>query len=287
MKVLPGLFFILIMHKNNLYAGLFQYMDLSDTLKKFKNGEISLNEAERHVKLNGYENLSNMARVDICRAKRTGIPEAIIADCKTCNDVVSIARAQIKSEGRSIITRVSDEHYRNLDSLAHEMDMDIRWSELARVAVIGAPAEKTGGRIGVISAGTADIPVAEEAKEIAIEMGCTVNTLYDVGVAGIHRLFPELGRLVSEGMDAVVVAAGREGTLPSIIAGLVDVPVIGVPVSTGYGAGGKGEAALLSMLQSCSVLAVVNIDAGFVAGAFAARIANLAARNRNESYNLK
>ncbi|MBU3966174.1 MAG: AIR carboxylase family protein, partial [Euryarchaeota archaeon] len=130
--------------------------------------------------------------------------------------------------------------------------------------------------------GTADIPVSEEAKEIAVEMGCTVSTIYDVGVAGIHRLFPELGKLVSEGVDAIVVAAGREGTLPAIVAGLVDVPVIGVPVSTGYGAGGKGEAALLSMLQSCSVLAVVNIDAGFVAGAFAARIANLAAKNRNE-----
>lgn len=285
MMGLPGFFFL--MRKNNLYAGSFQYMDLSDTLKKFKNGEISLNEAERHVKLNGYENLSNMARVDICRAKRTGIPEAIIADCKTCDDVVSIARVQLKNEGRSIITRTSNENYASLRVLAEEMGVDIRWSQRARVAVLGVPAEKTGGRVGVISAGTADIPVAEEAKEIAIEMGCTVNTLYDVGVAGIHRLFPELGRLVSEGMDAVVVAAGREGTLPSIIAGLVDVPVIGVPVSTGYGAGGKGEAALLSMLQSCSVLAVVNIDAGFVAGAFAARIANLAARNRKEDHYLK
>ncbi|MBU4340353.1 MAG: nickel pincer cofactor biosynthesis protein LarB [Euryarchaeota archaeon] len=262
-------------------------MDLSDTLKKFKNGEISLNEAERHVKLNGYENLSNMARVDICRAKRTGIPEAIIADCKTCDDVVSIARVQLKNEGRSIITRTSNENYASLRVLAEEMGVDIRWSQRARVAVLGVPAEKTGGRVGVISAGTADIPVAEEAKEIAIEMGCTVSTLYDVGVAGIHRLFPELGKLVSEGIDAVVVAAGREGTLPAIVAGIVDVPVIGVPVSTGYGAGGKGEAALLSMLQSCSVLAVVNIDAGFVAGAFAARIANLAARNRDESHNLK
>lgn len=275
------------MHKNNLYAGLFQYMDLSDTLKKFKNGEISLNEAERHVKLASYQDLSNIAKVDIHRAKRTGIPEAIIADCKTCDDVVSIARVQLKNEGRSIITRTSDENYASLRVLAEEMGIDIRWSQRARVAVLGVPAEKTGGRVGVISAGTADIPVAEEAKEIAIEMGCTVSTLYDVGVAGIHRLFPELGKLVSEGMDAIVVAAGREGTLPAIIAGLVDVPVIGVPVSTGYGAGGKGEAALLSMLQSCSVLAVVNIDAGFVAGAFAARIANLAARNRNESHNLK
>jgi len=101
-----------------------------------------------------------------------------------------------------------------------------------------------------------------------------------VGVAGIHRLFPELTKLVRAGVDAVVVVAGREGTLPAIVSGLIDVPVIGVPVSTGYGAGGKGEAALLSMLQSCSVLAVVNIDAGFVAGAFAARIANMASKNR-------
>ncbi len=257
-------------------------MDLSDILKKFKNGEISLKEAERQLRMTGYEQLSGIAKVDIHREKRTGIPEAIIADCKTCNDVVSITRFLLKTEGRAIITRVNDETYAALESLANEVGMDIRWSDRARVAVLGAPAEKTGGRVGVISAGTADIPVAEEAKEIALEMGCEVTTIYDAGVAGIHRLFPELSKLASDGVDAVVVAAGREGTLPSIVAGLVDAPVIGVPVSTGYGAGGKGEAALLSMLQSCSVLAVVNIDAGFVAGAFAARIANLAARIRNE-----
>ncbi len=257
-------------------------MDLSDTLKKIKNGEISLSEAERHLRMTCYEQLSGIAKVDIHREKRIGIPEAIIADCKTCDDVVSIARVHLKSEGRAIITRVNDEICSSLKSLAKEMNMDIRWSERARVAVLGAPAKKTGGRVGVISAGTADIPVAEEAKEIAIEMGCEVTTIYDAGVAGIHRLFPELGKLAYDGVDSVVVAAGREGTLPSIVAGLVDAPVIGLPVSTGYGAGGKGEAALLSMLQSCSVLAVVNIDAGFVAGAFAARIANIAARNRNE-----
>ena len=257
-------------------------MDLSDILIKFKNNEISIGEAERRLKTKGYEHLSGIARVDIHRKRRTGIPEAIIADCKTSEDVVSIARIHLKNEGSVIITRASNENYAALRSLAQEAGMDIRWSQRARVAVIGAPSKKTGGRVGVISAGTADIPVAEEAKEIAIEMGCTVNTIYDVGVAGIHRLFPELGKLTSGGVDAVVVAAGREGTLPAIVAGLVDVPVIGVPVSTGYGAGGRGEAALLSMLQSCSVLSVVNIDAGFVAGAFAARIANLAARNRDE-----
>ncbi len=257
-------------------------MDLFDTLKKFKNGQISLKEAELNIRMTGYENLSNIAKVDIHREKRTGIPEAIIADCKTCDDVISITRIHLKNEGRAIITRTSNEKYEALRSLAEKMDIDIRWSERAKVAVLGVPSEKTGGKVGVISAGTADIPVAEEAKEIAIEMGCEVTAIYDAGVAGIHRLFPELKKLASDGVDAVVVAAGREGTLPAIIAGLVDAPVIGVPVSTGYGAGGKGEAALLSMLQSCSVLAVVNIDAGFVAGAFAARIANLAAKNRNE-----
>jgi NCAIR mutase (PurE)-related protein len=110
-------------------------------------------------------------------------------------------------------------------------------------------------------------------------MGCQVITEYDVGVAGIHRLFPSLEKMM--GADALVVAAGREGTLPAVVAGLFDAPVIGLPVSTGYGFGGRGEAALMSMLQSCSVLTVVNIDAGFVAGAFAAKIALQRARARN------
>ena len=257
-------------------------MDLSDTLRKLKNGEISLEEAEKQLRVTNFELLSNIARVDIHRAKRTGIPEAIIADCKTCDEVVSIARVHLENEGRVIITRAGDENFRALDSLAKEMGMGIRYAERAGVVAIGAPAGRTGGKVGIISAGTADIPVAEEAAVIAEEMGCSVTTIYDVGVAGIHRLFPELTKLIGTGVDAVVVAAGREGTLPAIVSGLVDVPVIGVPVSTGYGAGGKGEAALLSMLQSCSILTVVNIDAGFVAGAFAARIANLAAKNRNQ-----
>jgi hypothetical protein len=131
--------------------------------------------------------------------------------------------------------------------------------------------KRTGGLVAVITAGTSDIRVAEEAKVIAEEMGCQVQTAYDVGAAGIHRLFPALKPLVDA--NVFIVCAGREGTLPAVIAGLVDRPVIGVPVSTGYGFMGEGKAALASMLQSCSVLAVVNIDAGFTAGAFAARIA--------------
>lgn len=270
------------MHKNNLYAGLLKYMDLSDTLKKLKNNEITIEEAEKQLRITNFETLSDIAKVDTHRAKRTGIPEAIIADCKTCDEVVSIAKVHLKNEGRAIITRASDEKYEGLESLAMDMKLLTRGSRRAGVIAIGDPVDKTGGRVGIVSAGTADIPVAEEARIIAEEMGCSVTAIYDVGVAGIHRLFPELTRLLVTGVDAIVVAAGREGTLPAIVSGLVDVPVIGVPVSTGYGAGGEGKAALLSMLQSCSVLTVVNIDAGFVAGAFAARIANLAAKNRSK-----
>ncbi len=255
-------------------------MHLSDILKKLKNNEINIEEAERQIRLTNFELLSDIARVDIHRTKRVGIPEAIIADCKTCDEVVSIARILLKNEGRAIITRASDENYAALKLLAEETCSKIRWQKRAKIVVLGDSIARTGGMVGVISAGTADIPVAEEAKVIAEEMGCSVTAIYDVGVAGIHRLFPELTKLVEAGVDAIVVAAGREGTLPAIVSGLVDVPVIGLPVSTGYGAGGRGEAALLSMLQSCSVLAVVNIDAGFVAGAFAAQIANLAAKHR-------
>jgi NCAIR mutase (PurE)-related protein len=128
--------------------------------------------------------------------------------------------------------------------------------------------------VGIVTAGTSDIPVAEEARAVAEEMGCTVRCAYDVGAAGIHRLFPALRDLLD--CHVFVVAAGREGTLPAVVAGLVDRPVIGVPVSTGYGFQGAGQAALGAMLQSCSVVAVVNIDAGFVAGAFAAKVAALA-----------
>ena len=133
--------------------------------------------------------------------------------------------------------------------------------------------EEQGDVVGIITAGTSDIRVAEEARIIAEEMGCEVRTAYDVGAAGIHRLFPALKSVLAA--SVFIVCAGREGTLPAVVAGLVDKPVIGVPVSVGYGYMGEGKAALASMLQSCSVIAVVNIDAGFTAGAFAARIANM------------
>jgi hypothetical protein len=162
----------------------------------------------------------------------------------------------------------------SIKNFAENRGITIHYHEAGRVLVMakGAAPKLTGGIVAVITAGTSDIRVAEEAKIIAEEMGCEVRTAYDVGAAGIHRLFPALKPLLTA--HVFIVCAGREGTLPSVVAGLVDKPVIGVPVSTGYGYMGEGRAALASMLQSCSVIAVVNIDAGFTAGAFAARIAN-------------
>jgi NCAIR mutase (PurE)-related protein len=130
------------------------------------------------------------------------------------------------------------------------------------------------GKIGLLTAGTSDIPIAEEAKVIVEQGGCEVISSYDIGVAGIHRLFPQIAHMVEEDVCAFIVCAGMEGALPSVVAGLVDVPVIGVPTSVGYGIGADGKAALYSMLQSCAPgLSVVNIDNGFGAGVCALTIA--------------
>ena len=133
-----------------------------------------------------------------------------------------------------------------------------------------------------MTAGTSDVPVAEQAAVVAREMGCEVELVADVGVAGLHRLFPPLQKMLEVGVDVMVVAAGMDGALPSVVSGLVDVPVIGLPVSTGYGFAGQGVAALLSMLQTCAPgLTVVNIDNGVGAGATAGLIANRCARARS------
>jgi NCAIR mutase (PurE)-related protein len=163
----------------------------------------------------------------------------------------------------------------------------IQWHEAARAVVIrqeGQVAPADGGRVGILTAGTSDQPAAEEAAVVCREMGCDVRLVYDVGVAGLHRLFAPLEALLGEeGVDVLIVAAGMDGALPSVVSGLADVPVIGLPTSVGYGMGGQGQAALYSMLQTCSPgLAVVNIDNGVGAGAMAGLIANRVALARRK-----
>jgi len=255
---------------------------VQEILSRYKKGDITLEEASREVEGHRLEHVGDFACIDLGREVRCGMPEVVLAEGKDPSHLSEISVRHAEVSGRCVITRVSPEQVTCIKSLAKKRNLAAEYRENGRVMVLsnGVPVKPTGGIVAIMTAGTSDIRVAEEAKIIAEEMGCKVHTAYDVGAAGIHRLFPALKPL----MDAhvFIVCAGREGTLPSIVAGLVDKPVIGVPVSVGYGYMGRGRAALASMLQSCSVISVVNIDAGFTAGAFAARIANIGAGVQRE-----
>jgi len=223
-----------------------------------------------------------VARLDFGREDRTGIPEVILAEVKTDAQVVAAVRAFLERTGRAIVSRMRDTTMNELERAFSDCELDRR--DLARAVAIHAPTYRrpaSGGRIGVLTAGTGDVFIAEEARLVAEEMGCSVETLYDVGVAGIHRLFDPYREMLESGISAAVVCAGMDGALPSVVAGLSPIPVIGVPTSIGYGVGGKGRAALLSMLQTCVPgLTVVNINNGIGAGATAALIANREAAAR-------
>jgi hypothetical protein len=243
--------------------------------------KISIDEAEKMLKVAAIEEVSEMARLDVNREVWKGFPEIILAEGKGSEDLAKVAVELLEKRGRAIISRINKEQLEAVRKLIPN-GSELRSNKRARMIVLkreGFVAEKTGGKIGILTAGTSDIPVAEEAKVVAEEMGCEVITAYDVGVAGIHRLFPPLREMINEDVDAIVVVAGREGALASVVAGVVDVPVIGVPTSSGYGFGAKGVGALMAMLQACSLgIAVVNIDGGVPAGAIAALIANRIAK---------
>lgn len=221
-------------------------------------------------------------RPDPTREERKGVPEIIFGETKDVTQILAMAQVLLAGSGRAIISRVRPQ----VVAALHEafQGYTVRVREASGSVVIYKPGyvrRRTGGHVGVISAGTSDIPVAEEAALVAEEMGCDVTCIYDVGVAGLHRLLDPLRSLLSAGVDVIIVAAGMDGALPSVVAGLVPVPVIGLPTSIGYGLGGKGVAALLSMLQTCAPgLAVVNIDNGVGAGSTAALIANCVAQAR-------
>jgi hypothetical protein len=212
------------------------------------------------------------AQVDTHRALRKGFPEVIFGSGKTPEQVVKIASRLLEHEQRVLVTRVTPEHARAL----HKKFKRAVYHQLARcVTIEKSPLSKRAGTIAVICAGTSDLPVTEEAAVTAEIMGNRVERIHDVGVSGLHRLFPHLEAI--QGANVLIVVAGMEGALPSVIAGLVSRPVIAVPTSVGYGASFGGLAALLAMLNSCgSGVTVVNIDNGFGAGYAASQINALA-----------
>jgi NCAIR mutase (PurE)-related protein len=235
--------------------------------------------------------------LDFQRENRKGVPEIIYAERKHPDDTLAIARRfLVEGKGRAIISRTTPELMGRLAAELGHVEIQgvqktvlleaYKASGMAVLRLEGQAKPDTGGQVGIITAGNSDVPVAEEAEVVAREMGCHVTSIYDVGVAGLHRLFRPLQTMLKNEVDAIIVAAGMDGALPSVVSGLVQVPVIGLPTSVGYGLGGKGVAALMTMLQTCAPgLTVVNIDNGVGAGATAALIANLmaAARNRNNS----
>ncbi|PSP56739.1 hypothetical protein BRC82_01290 [Halobacteriales archaeon QS_1_67_19] len=236
-------------------------------------GEISPAEAE--AQLSGYAT-DEAGRFDAARETRRGVPEAILGDGKTSAETASLAATAVETTGRAIVTRTDDDQREAIRTRVGDdhPDADVTVHDRERVVAVHDPDFEVSdceATVGVVAAGTSDAVPAGEAAIIAAEMGATAERIDDVGVAALTRIVDQLDRL--RDVDVLVVAAGREGALPTVVAGLVDAPVIGLPVSTGYGFGGEGEAALTGMLQSCSVLSVVNVDAGFVAGAQAGLIA--------------
>lgn len=253
--------------------------NIREILNKLLEKKCSVEEAEKFLKANLIEEVGDLAKLDIFRKTRTGVVEVIYAENKTSQMVSDIANSFLKTKKFTVISRFNEEQNQFLKKEFENRDNYVlKINELAKTMIIKEKDfefEKKGGVVGIITAGSSDIPIAEEAKVIAESMGCSVITSYDLGIAGIHRIFTPLSEMIKKGVHVIIVCAGMEGTLPGVVAALVDVPVIGVPISSGYGLGEKGIGALTTMLQSCSPgLLVVNIDNGFGAGASAALIAN-------------
>lgn len=246
---------------------------MRDILDAVAAGELPAAVAE--AELRGYAS-TGAGRFDAARTDRSGIPEAILVDGKTPEEAATMTAAAVETTDSALLTRVTPDHAEACRARIEGRfpGAELAHDERARTIVVhadGYEPPELSATATVVTAGTSDAPPAGEAAVVLEELGATVDRIDDVGVAGIARLFDRIEEIREA--DVLVVAAGREGALPTVLAGLVDVPLIGLPVSTGYGYGGSGEAALAGMLQSCAPILVVNIDAGFAAGAQAGLIA--------------
>ncbi|MFC6615396.1 nickel pincer cofactor biosynthesis protein LarB [Halopenitus salinus] len=255
---------------------------MRDVLEALADGEIGISEAES--RLSGYAT-TDAGRFDAARETRRGIPEAILADGKTPEETARLARTAVETTGRALVTRAdSAVAEAAIEAVYAEFpDAEVDHDERTRTVVVHTPEFEPpdlDARVAIVTGGTSDAPIAGEAAVIAREVGADVDLIEDVGVASLVRILDQIDRVREA--DVAIVAAGREGALPTVVAGLVDVPVIALPVASGYGVAGDGEAALYGGLQSCTVVTTVNVDAGFVAGAQAGLIARRIAAARAE-----
>lgn len=245
-------------------------MEAREVLNRVKNGDISVEEAEKYFKREPYEELG-YAKLDLHREVRSGFPEVIYCSGKPDDYLVSIYQKMYEHNGEVFGTRASRHQY----ELVKEVIPSIIYDEISHILKVEKPDKKHIGSVAVCTAGTADIPVAEEAAQTAEYFGTRVERIYDVGVSGIHRLLSQVDEIQSA--NCVIAVAGMEGALASVLGGLVSNPVIAVPTSVGYGASMNGLSALLTMINSCANgIAVVNIDNGYGAGYMATQINRLA-----------
>ncbi|NBH17058.1 nickel pincer cofactor biosynthesis protein LarB [Clostridiaceae bacterium] len=247
-------------------------MDVGDLLRQVKSGSIDIEEAEKILENMPYEDLG-YAKLDFHRKLRTGFGETVYCQGKPDVFLTEIYKRLYERDGEVLGTRASVAQYELVKSQIPQVVYD----PVSRILKIEPEGKERVGNVAVCTGGTADIPVAEEAAQTAEYFGCQVDRIYDVGVAGIHRLLSKRDRLVAA--NCIVAVAGMEGALGTVIAGLVDCPVIAVPTSIGYGASFHGLSALLTMINSCANgISVVNIDNGYGAGYLATQINRLAVR---------
>ena len=245
-------------------------METREILEKVKQGEITIEEAEKYFKREPFEEMG-YAKLDMHREVRSGFPEVIFCSGKADEHLVQIVKKLYEKNGEVFGTRASAHQYEVLK----ESFPQIQYDSLSRILKIEGQKREQKGLIAVCTAGTADIPVAEEAAQTAEYFGSRVERIYDVGVSGIHRLLYRIE--VIQEANCIVAVAGMEGALASVLGGLVDKPVIGVPTSVGYGASFHGLSALLTMINSCANgIATVNIDNGYGAGYISTQINRLA-----------
>jgi NCAIR mutase (PurE)-related protein len=241
---------------------------LAVLLNRLKNGKVSVDEVMESLKTMPFEDMG-FAKIDTHRDLRKGVPEVVYCPGKNEKDLVKIFEGLSRNHGLVVGTRATERNYKTLK----KRFKDVKFHPESGIIHLGKPPKAKKGNVLVVSAGTSDIPVAEEAAVTADILGSKVTRLYDVGVAGLHRLLEHKKQL--DKAKVIVVVAGMEGALPSVVSSMVDKPVVAVPTSVGYGASFDGLAALLTMINSCSPgIAVVNIDNGFGAGYFADMINN-------------
>ena len=250
-------------------------MDLDKILESLRSGEITVPQAEKLLSLYSIKEIGDFAKVDMDRQKRRGVPEVVFAQGKTVAETKEIIAGMMSGSNPVVVSRIREEDYSGVVDFVRESGWKILDGRGASTLLIyKSEISVVGGTVGVITAGTSDIRVAEETRLVCKAMGCACHTIYDAGVAGIQRVFAAVHEMIKKDVDVIVVVAGMEGALATVVSSLVDIPVVGVPASAGYGYGGEGVAALASMLQSCSLgVSVVNIDNGVGAGAVAACIA--------------